>query len=252
MNPKISLSLSCTPAALTTPVPRSATLAHSTRFAGIDHENNPHPRCPIAILLDTSGSMAGEPITEVQRGLRQMLRDIAADDLASLRVEPSIYTFGGTVCNISPFGTPIDVAAADLPPLVAGGETPLGGAVRQAVADIEARCRLYQANAVPGYKPWVCILTDGVATDVGWREAARELRERAARKSWNVFVVAIGDRAELSNLREFSVQPPLRLANLHFAEFFVWLTRSIQTVSGSIPSGPKVTLAPTSEWTVNP
>jgi uncharacterized protein YegL len=47
---------------------------------------NPENRCPVLLLLDTSGSMAGEPIQELNRGIAAFKEDILKDTKASLSV----------------------------------------------------------------------------------------------------------------------------------------------------------------------
>ena len=49
--------------------------------------DNPEPRCPVVLVLDTSGSMNGMPIMELNEGLRAFGTALKADRLASLRVE---------------------------------------------------------------------------------------------------------------------------------------------------------------------
>ena len=48
---------------------------------------NPAPRCPVILLLDTSGSMSGEPLRELQSGLDQFLcllrRSIASQQVTA-------------------------------------------------------------------------------------------------------------------------------------------------------------------------
>ena len=39
----------------------------------------PQPRCPVVLLLDTSESMAGEPIAELQQGLLQFISEMRSD-----------------------------------------------------------------------------------------------------------------------------------------------------------------------------
>ena len=39
-------------------------------FPTPDIVGNPEPRCPCLLLLDVSGSMSGEPITELNEGLK--------------------------------------------------------------------------------------------------------------------------------------------------------------------------------------
>ena len=56
---------------------------------------NPAPRCPVILLLDTSGSMSGAPLRELQSGLDQFLKETSDDETASMSVELEIITFGG-------------------------------------------------------------------------------------------------------------------------------------------------------------
>ena len=48
---------------------------------------NPEQRCPCVLLLDTSGSMHGDPIAELNEGLRAFKEDLISDSLAVKRVE---------------------------------------------------------------------------------------------------------------------------------------------------------------------
>ena len=48
---------------------------------------NPAPRCPVILLLDTSGSMSGQPLRELQSGLDQFLKETSDDETASMSVE---------------------------------------------------------------------------------------------------------------------------------------------------------------------
>lgn len=63
-------------------------------FGGADFATNPETRCPVVLLLDTSGSMQGEPINELNRGLVLFREELAADGFAAKRVEVAIVTFG--------------------------------------------------------------------------------------------------------------------------------------------------------------
>src|SRR5215831_12907199 len=56
--------------------------------------DNPEPRCPCLLILDTSGSMRGQPIDELNEGLRVFKDELSADTMASRRVEVAIITFG--------------------------------------------------------------------------------------------------------------------------------------------------------------
>src|ERR1039457_3799210 len=63
-------------------------------FAGVEFAENPEPRCPCLLLLDTSGSMSGKPIEELNSGLVSFRDALNADSLAAKRVEVAIITIG--------------------------------------------------------------------------------------------------------------------------------------------------------------
>ena len=82
---------------------------------------NPEPRCACLLVLDVSGSMAGERIAALNDGLRVFQDALRADELAAKRVEVGILTFGGSVQTIQDFVTADQFQA---PILAVSGETP--------------------------------------------------------------------------------------------------------------------------------
>ncbi len=55
---------------------------------------NQETRCPVVLLLDTSGSMQGEPIKALNDGIKTFQEDVMRDIQATLSVETAIVTFG--------------------------------------------------------------------------------------------------------------------------------------------------------------
>src|SRR5512138_3062163 len=68
--------------------------------------DNPEPRCPVVLVMDTSGSMKGTAIKELNEGLRAFAAALKADRLASLRVEVAVIVFGGKVRALNVRGEP--------------------------------------------------------------------------------------------------------------------------------------------------
>lgn len=202
---------------------------------------NPEPRCPCLLLLDTSGSMAGQPITELNAGLRAFYEELQGDSLASKRVEVALVSFG-PVRVISNFNT-VDYFLD--PTLVAEGDTPLGEAIRQGIDLVRKRKEEYRANGISFYRPWIFLITDGSPTDA-WQHAAAAIREGESSKSFAFFVVGV-QNADMKTLRQLSVREPLKLQGLKFREFFQWLSNSMKSASRSNP-GDKILLAPPSGW----
>lgn len=49
-----------------------------TDLAAIEFAENPEPRCPCVLLLDTSGSMGGAPIAALNDGLKTFAGSLAS------------------------------------------------------------------------------------------------------------------------------------------------------------------------------
>ena len=59
----------------------------------IKFAEDPKPRCPCVLLLDTSGSMSGEKIAALNAGLQTFRDDLLQDNLASKRMGSSDHCF---------------------------------------------------------------------------------------------------------------------------------------------------------------
>ena len=216
-------------------------------FAYPDLVSNPEPRCACLLLLDTSGSMHGQPIAELNAGLRAFKEELMSDSLATQRVEVGIMTFG-------PVRVAADFQTADMfepPVLEAGGNTPMGSAINQGLDMLETRKRIYKQAGISYYRPWIFLITDGAPTD-SWQEAARRVRDgdRDERKAFSFFSVGVED-ADLSTLSQICSpnRPPLKLKGLSFRELFSWLSSSLGGVSRSQP-GQLVALPAPTGWSV--
>ena len=197
--------------------------------------DNREPRCPCLLLLDTSASMSGGPIDELNSGLRLLIETISSDALASLRAEIGIVSFGGQARLIRDFST---VDSLDIPSLTANGGTPMGEAINLGLDAIESRKKVYNANGLPYYRPWVFLITDGEPNQASslWPVAIQRVHEFEAGKKINFFSVGVSSAntnllSQLSNERE-----PLMLQGINFKELFVWLSNSMISLSDSKPN----------------
>lgn len=207
----------------------------------IEFADNPEPRCPLVLVLDTSGSMAGKPIQELNDGLALLAQDLATDELASQRVEIAIVTFG-------PVDVVQDFIVADQfepPRLTTTGVTPLGAAVERAVEMVGERKDQYKAAGISYFRPWIFVITDGAPTDK-WAEAKRLVHQGEANQAFSFFAVGVAD-ADYSVLNELAPRGALALQGLAFRELFQWLSQSQRQVSSSRP-GDQLALPPTTGW----
>lgn len=199
--------------------------------------NNPTARIPICLCLDTSSSMAGAPISELNEGVQMFYDAIANDEMAVHSAEICIVTFGH-----NGFECLADFASLNVqrnsPTLIANGLTPMGEAVNLGLDLLDKRKDEYKNRGVDYYQPWLVLMTDGAPNgDSGeLQRAISRCVEAVQAKRLTIFPIGIGNDADMSVLAQFSPnRSPLRLKGLCFNKFFEWLSKSISAVSASMP-----------------
>lgn len=205
----------------------SALLEESVEFA-----ENPEPRCPCVLLLDTSGSMKGPALDALNAGLQTYKADLNRDSLASRRVEVAVVTFNNEVTVAQDFVT---ADQFDPPILHAQGMTHMGAGIHKALDLIQARKAQYRANGIAYYRPWVFMITDGAPQgepDGIVEQAAQRIREDEAARRVAFFAVGV-ENADMARLAGITVRTPVKLIGLNFVEMFVWLSASMQRISQS-------------------
>jgi len=209
---------------------------HGDPFGPGEFVDNPEPRCPCLLLLDSSGSMQGEPIRELNEGIATFRRELLDDELAAKRVEVGLVTFG-PVRVVSDFQS---VDHFQPPKLTAGGDTPIGKAVVQGLDTLRKRKELYRASGIAYYRPWVFLVTDGAPTD-NWQPAAEAVRSGEEARALMFFAIGV-QGANMDILRRLSLREPVKLKELRFRDCFSWLSSSLRAMSRSRP-GEQVALA---------
>ena len=196
-------------------------------------------RFPIYLLLDTSGSMSGEPIEAVRQGLKSLLEDLCSDPTVADIAYLSIITFDSSAKQLFPL-TAVDSVVE--PMINANGSTALGDAFLKLenAFNTELRKRGTETQKAD-YKPIVFLFTDGMPDedeDVSWKICAKRLKDS---RSWYDLVICgagpdVNDeflhycRREITEsvLKLESLQPEL------LKKFFRLVSQSVKMGSKSV------------------
>ena len=197
----------------------------------IQFAENPEPRCPCVLVVDVSSSMYGAKMDQLNSGIATFAQELKADQLASLRTEVAIVTFG------SGSEMPQDFVTADRfnpPTLVANGVTEMSAGINLALDKIEERKQMYRDNGIDYYRPWMFLITDGAPTESQEVVNAASARLKQAESEKRVATFSVGvEGADMGLLTEISPRRPLMLKGMEFSGMFVWLSQSMSRVSAS-------------------
>ncbi|MDX1951611.1 MAG: VWA domain-containing protein [Verrucomicrobiota bacterium] len=198
----------------------------------VEFAENPEPRCPCVLLLDTSGSMKGEPIEALNKGLVAFKNDLIKDPLASRRVELALVTFDSEVKVVQDFVT---ADHFEPPTLTSQGQTFMGAAINKALDMIHARKTQYRSNGIAYYRPWIFLITDGEPqgeSEIVVQNASQRLKLDEENKRVAFFAVGV-ENVNMEKLSQIAVRTPVKLIGLNFIEMFVWLSKSMEAVAQS-------------------
>lgn len=194
-------------------------------------------RLPVYLLLDTSGSMTGEPIEAVKNGVQMMMHSLRQNPQAIETAFVSIITFDSDAKQIVPL---TDLASFQMVDIKASGVTSLGAALALLADKLEKEVTTTTLEQKGDWKPLIFVMTDGIPTD-NWQQGYSKLK--AVNKGLIVGCAA-GQGADDAILRQIT-NSVVRLDSADsesISKFFQWVTASISTTSTKVEeSGKEVT-----------
>ncbi|MCQ2076851.1 MAG: VWA domain-containing protein [Bacteroidaceae bacterium] len=200
-------------------------------------------RLPVYLLIDTSGSMQGEPIESVKVGIESMLSSLRSEPYALESVNISIITFDREVKVLVPL-TPLE--DFQLPNIVVpeSGPTHTGAALQLLCKQVDNEIRLSTPERKGDWMPLLFLLTDGKPSDIQvYNQVMPEVKKRHFA---SIVACAAGMHAKTEPLKQLTNQVFAldTLDSASFKKFFQWVSASIEIGNKSIGTTIDIELPP--------
>lgn len=188
-------------------------------------------KLPVYLLLDTSGSMRGEPIEAVKNGVDVLVSTLRQDPYALETAHLSIITFESSATQVCPL---TELSSFNPPNFYASGCTALGEALELLCQRVDVEVVKNTETTRGDWKPLVFIMTDGEPTD-NINNGIDELKKR---KFGTIVACAAGQHANTDTLKQIT-ECVVSLDSATIKAFFKWVSASVSAGSMKVEDSGK-------------
>ncbi len=192
-------------------------------------------RLPIFILLDTSGSMRGEPIEAVKTGLQAMIDSLRMDPMCLESAWLSLITFDRDAKVVVPLTELVQfqIPVIDIPQT---SPTNLGEAL-----DLLCECYDHEIHRSTlqekgDWLPHLIIMTDGAPSDtMVYKQMINKLKSY---RFAEIVACAAGPKARVEPLQKLTANVVIleTMDSQSFSKFWTWVSVQIGRQSSTLPS----------------
>jgi uncharacterized protein YegL len=204
-------------------------------------------RLPVYFLLDTSGSMNGEPIQALNNAMSGMINSLRSDAQASETLWISIITFDRVVNEISPL---TELPLFQLPEIICpqSGPTNTGKALELLFDKVSKEVKKGSPTQKGDWRPLLFIFTDGKPSDPQlYTEMIPKIKSLNFGSIVGCAAGSLADNSKLKELAETVVHLDTADSST-LKQFFKWVSDTIEQGNKSMGTVDTVSLpAPPSE-----
>jgi uncharacterized protein YegL len=183
-------------------------------------------KLPIYILIDTSGSMRGEPIESVKVGLANLFSSLEQDSYAKENAYVSVITFDREAKLLLPLTAVMRLKLPTIPPL-SSSPTNLGEALELLCQRYTLEVRRTSDGIEGDFLPLAVVMTDGSPSDtLLFEQMCGHIKSYPFA---NILGCAAGPKAKIEPLKKFCHQVVTMdtMDSNSFSKFWTWVTDSI-------------------------
>ena len=200
-------------------------------------------RLPVYLLLDTSGSMRGEPIEAVKVGVQALVSGLRQDPYALESVHLSLITFDREAKELCPL-TSLEDFQMPLLECPEAGPTHLGEALRALCTAVDRDVIRSTPDRKGDWRPLLFIMTDGSPSDL---MVYNEWSEKTRKKGFaTIIACAAGAKAKEEPLRKVAdhVVTLDTMNSSTFSGFFKFVSDTVTSGAVSMGAAPEIALPP--------
>ena len=200
-------------------------------------------RLPVYLLLDTSGSMRGEPIQALKVGVQSLISTLRQDPHALESVHVSIITYDAKARIVCPL-TGLEDFQMPLIECPQSGPTMTGAALEMLCQRVDREVQRTTAHKKGDWRPIAFLMTDGGPSDTAlYEQMTVEVKKRPFA---SIIACAAGTSAKVEPLRRLT-QHVFNLETMDghsFAGLFQWVSSTVSSGNRSMGATGSITLPP--------